>query len=654
MSFKLSELRCTSALSSLEGIEGFSASAASYPKTLFRFPLRYKPSDLSQSSYTVDKLTKLVDALRDEAKLLLLFLRSVHTVEVYSISSSRRKQTMLHLQVQIAPECQIKLSQERTSFVDKLKDTHKLREYDISRTISSVSKFALSIKDIKNEQVLQSATWLVASQVGSSKKDVLEAAKMQRCFPWVGVAMELGNTVPSGPGRVFCFLPMPAETTSNLPVHVNGTFGLNDDRRTIKWPGGERRNDPNAQWNRKLLTECLPLCYNMLLRRAVAKEHISPKLFYDNWPCVDMLMGTNWFHVVEPLIQLIFQWECLWAQEQRKWVRISQNVVLYNRSTSPPDIVKRALTACGLQLCEVPEHVYKAVYTRQSDVVKHLSPSLVCCSLRKCSSSYKNEHYKEKLKLLHFCLNDPDYSNLIGLQLLPVADGTFKSFNRISLFGDSCYICSRDYPRKLLPNIDSELVDLSKVDKDLHSKLQKVAQSSITHLKVLSVQLIAQLLNKSYPHNWAMKSTVAVKQGDHKFPYGWWETFWQWVQNHVSDLSPFVGQHVVPLVSSRDPDEMRATKLRTNSDVVVITTANGSPSTALLSAFQQLQVKCVMLEHFENLRHRQLFGYLNQYNPVGVLNATANSSCNIQGVNFTWQYFHAVETGWSLLKRVIQ
>ena len=637
MSFSLSELQDTNALASLEGIEGFSSSTTNYPKTLFRFPLRSKPSpDLSLSTYTADSLIKLVGALRDEAKFLLLFLRSIHTVEVYSISSNSSKPHVLHLQVQIAPECRDALSKKRTSFLSELKDKHTLSKYNISPSISFVSKFAINITDIESKQTMKSISWLVASQVGSSKKDILDAAKTQHCFPWVGVAMELHELqgTPSGPGRLFCFLPMPAETASKLPVHVNGTFGLNDDRRTIKWPGGERRNDPTAWWNRKLVTDCLPSCYNLLLKTAVENRLITPKLFYHNWPCMARLLGTDWRLLVEPLFQLVFQWECLWAQEWNKWVKISQNVVLCGTNTNVPDVIKRVLKACALQLCEVPEHVYNAVNTRQSHVIKQMSPSLVCHSLRSNSYAYKSECYNEKLKLLHYCLRDTDYSNLIGLELLPVADTTFKSFNSSSMYGHKCYICSNDYPRKLLPNIDSELVDLSNVDKDLHSKLQKVAHSSITNLKALSVPAVANLLTKCYPYSWVNEHTVEVARGDHRFPYEWWETFWTWVQHHVNDLSHFEGQHIVPVITSSQPGEMHATKLQTNSDVVVITASSSCPA-ALLCAFQKLHIQCVILEHFNKLRHWKLYNYLNQFNPVGVLNAIANSGCTVKKAIFT-------------------
>ena len=380
--FNLSMLQKTDLLATLNDIEGFNSSTTNYPKTLFRFPLRTQPSDLSENKYSVDDLIKLIDALRDEAKFLLLFLRSVHTVEVYSIDSSSSRQK-LHLRVQVAPTDQVELSQQRSSFKSELKAKHSLKKYNITPCISRVAQFSILFTDIMSEQATQSTSWLVANQVGSSDTVILAAARKQCCFPWVGVAMEMDKkscqhaSSESSNGRIFCFLPMPVETSSNLPVHVNGTFGLNDDRRTIKWPGGERRNDPSALWNQMLVTHCLPSCYNLLLRSAVRDYHIVPELFYHAWPCKTRLQFSPWKLVVDPLLKLVFEWKCLWSQQRNKWVSIGRNVVIYD-DDDLPEVVKRVLTACGKSVCEVPEHVFSAV----NRLVPCISPTVVRNSLR--------------------------------------------------------------------------------------------------------------------------------------------------------------------------------------------------------------------------------------------------------------------------------
>ena len=635
MPFSLSELQGTGALAPLEGIEDFSSSLTSYSKTLFRFPLRKTPSGLSNSTYTVNSLIKLVNALRDEAKFLLLFLRSVHTVEVYSISSSGK--LVLHLQVQVAPEYQTTLSKQRVSFLLGLKSKHELSKYQIFPCISSVTKFTINIIDIESKQSMKSIAWLVANQVGSSKRDVLDAARQQCCFPWVGVAMELDDesAVSSGPGRVFCFLPMPAETTSELPVHVNGTFGLNDDRRTIKWPLGERVNDAAAQWNHKLVSECLPSCYNMLLKAAVQEHNISAKLLYRAWPNIRRLGQTPWSLVTgRHFFQLIFQWECLWAQKCNHWVGIHQAVTISD-SDAIAEVVWRVLTACGVQLCGVPEHVLEVLCAFE---VQQVSPAFTCNALQNNSFVYQREGYDDKLNLLRFCLRVTNFSFLNSLELLPMANGTFVCFNS-SRYAANCYICSKKFPRKLLPNIDDKLVDLLGTDDDLHARLTQVANSipAFTQLRVLTVQLVASLLPQCYPPGWSTTS-VLVSRGNRSFPYDWWITFWKWIQQHESDhdidFSLFANQYVVPLITSNTPDSMYVTKLLQNSAIVLMENSDFC-SSDLLNAFKKLKVQCVSLRHFPHLRHWHLHNFINWYSPSGVLTAVINSSCQVNTISFT-------------------
>ena len=87
--FDLSDLYGSDNLNCFNGLADFNPHTSHYPKTLFRFPLRTRASGLSENIYTVEKLNELIDALRSEAKLLLLFLRSIQTIEVYNIDSQR-------------------------------------------------------------------------------------------------------------------------------------------------------------------------------------------------------------------------------------------------------------------------------------------------------------------------------------------------------------------------------------------------------------------------------------------------------------------------------------------------------------------------------------------------------------------------------------
>ena len=74
-------------------------------------------------------------------------------------------------------------------------------------------------------------------------------------------------------------------------VHVNGTFALNSNRRTLKWPGVERRNDPEAEWNQTLVSELLPSCYDYLISKVQQVPQSSD--VYSAWPDVNnVLIGV--------------------------------------------------------------------------------------------------------------------------------------------------------------------------------------------------------------------------------------------------------------------------------------------------------------------------------------------------------------------------
>ena len=65
-----------------------------YDGTLFRSPFRQETSDLSETVYNADKMTTLFDSFKADAPLILLFLQSLESVELYtreeSESSPRR------------------------------------------------------------------------------------------------------------------------------------------------------------------------------------------------------------------------------------------------------------------------------------------------------------------------------------------------------------------------------------------------------------------------------------------------------------------------------------------------------------------------------------------------------------------------------------
>ena len=632
-SFKLPTLISQSSdfVAPLNGVAGFNSSTvrhSGYSQTLFRLPLRTQASGLSDNIYDTRKLLELLDALREEAKYLLLFLKSVCKIEVVQISHHGQHSTSFC--VEITQASLETVSAKRDSFMQQLRQAHAMQLYQITNVISFTAKFSVVVTD-NNSRKNQAGTsdWLIANCVGSADPTVQAAVTKQHTFPWVGAVLELGGS--SAEGRIFCFLPMPVETSSGLPIHVNGTFGLNDERRTLKWPGIERRNDPTANWNKTLVSQLLPPCYAMLLTEA--KKHLSSDQFYKAWPDVNIVKRTQFSEILQPLFTALFRQAVVWTertealQQVGSWVLISQATFI-SEGSSLPSVMKKVLSSCGVQLVTIPAVVWRAIRFAKVGLTE-VSPRLARSNIRSHPNSYTSVDQYGKRELLTYCLSDNCYSDLSGLNVLPLANGTFTSFDS-SYGGQTVYLCSTDYPRSLLPNRDHLLVDLSD-DPSLQMSLYQVALSQQTKLRVLTEREVASLLPQAMPSNWKNSSLVSMPHS--QLTFTWLQTFWNWLKN--KNLTHFSNQLLLPCCSSSSDStsSFYLTRLSSAQPVVYVSSYTSCPNN-LLSALYKMNVRVCLQSEFSFVQHRQLPEYVNQFNTNSVLDAV-DSQASYKSVVFS-------------------
>ena len=620
-SYQLSEVAGTEHLTPFYGIAGFSPMIASYNQTLFRFPLRNAVSKLSKNIYSIEKVKELINALKSEAKLLLLFLRSITTIEIYNINV--HGQQTLSFQVKVSYAFMDELTRKRRSLLDDLRRIHIKCQYNFSNIIKFTAKFDVSVYDASTRQTLTSH-WLVANQVGSSNSTVREASVKQKVFPWVGTALELDNP---GSGRIFCFLPMPIEAASDLPVHVNGTFGLTDDRRSLKWPGVERRNDPTADWNKLLVKEVIPSCYVDLLLEA--KNHLSmhdSSIFYKAWPDVIRLRGSHWEDVLTSLFQTLLRNSVIWSAPLRQsgeWV-LPTNAVYVPKSQRLISIVERTLTSCGVKLADVPTCVWDA-FSHVRTSVTSVSPKLVRDKLRTYPNSYTSIDAVGKCELLKYCLSDgiSNYNELANLKLLPLANGTFAAFLTSSyFFSPPIYLCTPECPRYLLPNLDSKLVDVSS-DPTLQHLLTQVANSNHTQLKLLNVATVASLLDEAMPSQWSSRMEV-VSFTSSQFPVDWFKKFWDWVQN--KNLGSFQGKFIVPIEVPGYHPIAKFNVAKLSNQNLLYFSSHVSLSNEMITILNKFSILYVKQSSFPYLIHRQISQYLTPFTPESLLQAISKNS----------------------------
>ena len=510
--YTLTELQssCPQALYPYDGVAGFSSHTHSFNgQTLFRFPLRNKPSNLSSEVSTIDSVRQLLHALKDEAKFLLLFLRSVCSIEVIEILDTHKQQTSFKVSISShdAKQKQQSLAKQvETTFTGAF-------PYSIECIIQQSNKFSI---ELYNNGVVTEHEWLVVHRVGSEDKEVLALAQQQHVLPWVGTAVEIGKQCDSSlSGRIFCCIPLPTEDRAPFNVCVNGTFAVSSNRRSLNWESQERQGDSEGLWNKYLVEKCLPQCYCELIQQVMKIPSISPETVYQYWPVTHHVKQTPWEGLLKPLfVKLLYSKSVVHANPS-DWISLSNAALVPNGATLP-DSVQVLLESLGMRVVTLTAEQWNIINEYYSNELHTITPHVVRGLMRENNHSYSNFCFSTKIELLQYCLSDQVYSDLRDLELMPVSNGTFSKFS-LTTHSDPLYVCTSSIRHDLLPGVDNVMVDLLDNDATTHALLVEVAGSNETQLTVVNESVIAKLVPQSDPQPWSQSQ---------------FENLWKWLKNY--------------------------------------------------------------------------------------------------------------------------
>ncbi|XP_019860001.1 PREDICTED: sacsin-like isoform X2 [Amphimedon queenslandica] len=581
---------CQEALEPFDGICGFSKHNPSYQdKTLFRFPLRNKESNLSSDVYTIDKLHSLLHTLQEEAQYLLVFLRSVCSIEICKITESNDTVSLFKVSVS-QKDFQSRLSQQRKLLSDVESTFIGDSKYCIRDIIIDASCFNVEKVDAS---VVSNYNWLVVDQIGSDDNDVMQLAEKQHILPWVGAAINLEDPIRNG--RIFCILPLPVENQAPFHVHVNGTFAISSNRRSLKWEAQERKGDEEGTWNKLLVEKCLPSCYFRLVSELM-ELLVDPSTVYSCWPDIERVNGTPWSGILDPFYQLLVSNSKAVNTFGGRWISVRHAVLIIDKV---PASVKYAMIKCNANLVEINDSNYEAL--KQYGSLKTLQPSVVRSYLKSNIHSYCNAPRNEKFEILKYILQDNAFHDIIGLQLLPLADNSFQVFQNKSRYVDDIFVSSSSCPSSLLPGLESQLVSVYNEDSTLHSLLCSVVKSGCTQLVLLDTEQVADLLSKCNTSHWSHDQM---------------SKFWQWLNSE--QLTHFQSKPIVPVKCHTGGPSVTA--LAKQNGVVYISQYTDVPL-ALLSGLEKCGIRFAHAHEFSHLKHKQLSQYLYQFENDQVLDA---------------------------------
>ena len=239
--------------------------------TLFRLPLRNlataQESEISKKPVTVKDVDVLFEKFESDLSEFLLFVNSIEKVKLVKVTAgkgnSEQRSVLYEVNVTMTEEARRK----RTEFSKYVKDCAKKlisRRMSLTEIEMKEISYQMEIKDSRgNEDV-----WQIVQRFGFEKgsavpDNVVHAVHSGRLglLPRGGVAFLVQSTkTVKRQSRLFCFLPLPVPV--QLPVHLNGHFALDRNRRNLR---KDEHKDYRSEWNTCLMEEVVAPAYCALL-----------------------------------------------------------------------------------------------------------------------------------------------------------------------------------------------------------------------------------------------------------------------------------------------------------------------------------------------------------------------------------------------------
>ncbi|XP_033990513.1 sacsin-like [Trematomus bernacchii] len=505
--------------------------------TIFRFPLRKEASDISDNLYDSDRVVELFDSFIADADLNLLFLKNVTSVSLKHINIYGAVKTRLEVKSSISTD--VVLESEDDSIIES---STRFKVITLNSEDHKETKWLLTTCTMKEGNV----------------EHLDSLAKKLSFFPQVDLAFPCGEKRDSSESRLSCFLPLPNNESNNtgLPVYINACFGLTDNRREIKWQEEDQQHDEHAVWNELLMKEVLPQAYIMIIQDAInlaQQDNLPVSSVYDLWPDIAQIKHKRkWYAVALDVLDHLFRQNVAvlsLAKDEREFITPSEAVFPCNGATSSDILaaIKRTLVSCGENLVTLPGSVASAINEAYPhlDTLKHVTPAFIRGSLRRIDVHTISKH--DKLCLLEFILSDGKYRELEGLQLLPLDDGSFRSFTDRE--EDTALIDSNTFPRVLLP-FCKHLFIPNDLRPACSAHLKELARENIFKVINIDAKRVAEYTKRFLPQDWKQMSkghvTWDVSSNQHP-PLEWLQEFWTFLNTHFKELSHFIGLPLIPV-----------------------------------------------------------------------------------------------------------
>ena len=219
----------------------------------------------------------------------------------------------------------------------------------------------------------------------------------------------------------------------------------------------------------KVNTRCVDLFVCIIL---IQKGFTCSILHFRAWPDIHSV-NQIWKSVEKPFFQILLDKDVVHTEAKGgSWRKVKEAIFQRQSSDHWNELLFRVLLSVGLAAVAVPPHVHSGLDKYASKKKKEIEPRLIRQVLRKVPSSYVNLDRQEKLLLLQFSLSDRHFSDLEGLQLLPLCNGQFAKFEAQAT---TVYIASAEHPQELFAALDDRFLD-----KSVHEDIVRVLKEAVS------------------------------------------------------------------------------------------------------------------------------------------------------------------------------
>ena len=351
-----------------------------YEGTMFRFPFRTSPSDLSEKIYTADVVKQMFLDIKNCSSELLIFLQNINCITLSQISDGQREPT-------------VQATIQKTT-----------------RPVGLVNVITITCTSPGSKDT---SYWLVAAHTDTVLGQLATASVACSIHAHMSPFYLTPKPIE---GEVFCFLPLSMKT--GLPVHVSSNFAVSNNRTGIWTSDDSSKTVREVKWNETVMKVVIPKAYLTLLE-GLKQMNVQEYVFFSLWPLKTHLRIQNpWNLLINTVYRYIESSTLFFSTCTGEWLSLnmsrflSPDILSHSSSATLPKCVSEVVNCLKLPIVDLPQEYHahmslsqymiteevflETFFRRMSEISPPQSRNEVLCLTLECFATELDETEKKR------------------------------------------------------------------------------------------------------------------------------------------------------------------------------------------------------------------------------------------------------------------